>query len=277
MQFRLKNFLRILVPFGLTQILGVYAAFRFLPLFNLTEPVSFRALSVYDFLVLIVFVVLFFFVAIRFKKVGSIFFKVFLTLLIFSGSQSILGIWFGSIVSALLAVLVIALFWKIQNVITQNFAMILTIGGIGAMLGLSFQPLTVVYVLIIFSIYDIIAVYKTGHMIKLARSMIESRAIFGFVVPESDRGVGEKITSVAPGQGFMILGSGDVIFPLLLAASLVRTSVAQSVLVAIFAMAGLLLMYLMFVKQKTRQPMAALPPIALMSIVGYLLAFALGF
>ena len=70
----------------------------------------------------------------------------------------------------------------------------------------------------------------------------------------------------------MILGSGDVILPLLLAASLVRISVSQAAVVVVFACLGLLITNLLFTSQKTRRPMAALPPIAAMSIIGYLVA-----
>jgi len=109
-------------------------------------------------------------------------------------------------------------------------------------------------------------------MVELAEAMIQSRAIFGFVVPSSFRGFKERMIRVSPGEQFMILGSGDVILPLLLSASLVRTSVSQALIVAAFSVLGLFLMHLIFTNQKTRQPMAALPPIALAAIVGYIVS-----
>ena len=108
-------------------------------------------------------------------------------------------------------------------------------------------------------------------MVKLAEAMIQSRAIFGFVIPSSFKSFGERMTQVLPGEQFMILGSGDVILPLLLSASLVRASIYQSVIVALFSVLGLFLMHLIFANQKIRRPMAALPPIAMMSIIGYLI------
>ncbi|MBI2063733.1 MAG: hypothetical protein HYT65_01935 [Candidatus Yanofskybacteria bacterium] len=271
MKLRLNNFLRMLLPFGLTQALGIYAAFRFLPDFLAVQPAGFSQFSFLDLIILVAFAIVFIFLAIRFKKVGSVTFKVFLAFLIFSGTQAIWGIWFVPLISTILALAVTILFWFLRNVIMQNIAMVFTLAGIGAVLGLSLLPMTVIYILVLFSFYDIISVYKTGHMIKLAQAMIESRAIFGFVIPEPGHTVRRKIAGVTFGQGFMILGSGDVIFPLLLSASIVRISVFQSMIVAVFAAAGLFLMHLIFSNQETRRPMAALPPIALMSIVGYLL------
>jgi len=269
--FKLSGFLKVLVPFWLTQFIGIYAAYKFLPEIISVRPVSWGAFSILDLVVTAIFAAIFIFVATRFQRFGSVFYKVFLTILIFSGAQTIFGIWFDQVVASLAAVLLIILFWALQNVIVQNIVMVLTIGGIGAILGISFVPTTVLIILVLFSFYDIIAVYKTGHMVKLAESMIRSRAIFGFIIPDSFRGLKEPLSSVAPGDQFMILGSGDVIFPLLLSASLVRISIVQAVVVSIFSGIGLLLMFTLFSSQRERRPMAALPPIVGMSIIGYLL------
>jgi len=272
MNFKLNNFLRVLVPFGLTQALGVYAAFKFLPQVIFVEPAGLGSFSLADLIILVAIIVIFFAVAVRFKRVGTAFYRFFLTILIFSGTQAIFGIWFPPLVSTVWAIGLTALFWVFQNILTHNIAMILTIAGIGSVLGLSLLPLTVIYVLVAFSFYDIIAVYKTGHMVKMAQAMIQSRAIFGFIVPEAGQSVRGHVSKVAPGEGFMILGSGDVIFPLLLSASLVRISILAAVIVGVFSVLGLFLMHLIFINQKTRRPMAALPPIALMSIIGYVVA-----
>jgi len=270
--FKFNGFLKVLIPFLLTQALGIYAAFRFLPALATVQPVSFGGFSFYDFLILLIFVVLFIFLASRFQKFGAVFYKVILTFLIFGGSQAIFGIWLGSAASILASVILTVLFWFFQTVFMQDIAMILTLAGIGSIFGLSFAPTAVLLILIIFSFYDIIAVYKTGHMIKLAESMIRSHAIFGLVIPSSLGGLKERMSRVAPGEEFMILGSGDVIFPLLLSASIVRISIAQAAMVGIFSAVGLFLMYWLFTHQKVRKPMAALPPIAGASIVGYLIA-----
>jgi len=270
--FNLNNFWRVLVPFGLTQALGLYAAWRFLPDAIAAKPLDWGNFSWADLAVPVGFIIIFFVLATKFKRAGSVFYKIFLSLIIFSGSQAVLGIWFMPVIATVLALALVVIFWAYQSVLIQNAAMILTIAGIGAAIGISLLPITVVYILVIFSFYDIISVYKTGHMIKMAQAMIESRAIFGFVIPEPGRTVRAKISGVAPGQGFMILGSGDVIFPLLLSVSVISISLAHAVIIAVFGALGLFLMHLIFSNQEVRRPMAALPPIALMAIIGYLLA-----
>ena len=70
----------------------------------------------------------------------------------------------------------------------------------------------------------------------------------------------------------MILGSGDIGLPVVLASSVARYSLNAAIIVAVFSLAGLFFTHLIFVNQRERKPMAALPPIATMSIVGYLVA-----
>lgn len=268
--FKFTQFFKILLPFGLTQALGIYAAFRFLPELQEVKPAEFSDFSLVDAAVFVAVIVGLVLLVKRFKPAASIFFRIFLAVIIFSGSQAILSIWLGDAGSLLAALVLVLIFWFRNNVFWHDIIMILTFAGIGALIGLSFLPMTVVWLLVALSFYDIIAVYKTRHMVALAEGMIRSRAIFGFVIPTSPVGLGERMTRVAPGDQFMILGSGDVILPLLLSASLARISWQSSAIVAAFSIAGLFLMHLIFNNQKTRRPMAALPPIALMTIVGYL-------
>ncbi|MBI4160677.1 MAG: hypothetical protein HY506_02105 [Candidatus Yanofskybacteria bacterium] len=271
MKLKLGIFWKILVPFAVTQALGIYAALRFLPNLGQSRPTQWSDFSYVDLIIFVALAACFIILIKRFKPAASIFFKVFLALIIFSGVQAVSGIWFGEVGSMLAALLAVAIFWFYNNVLWQDLIMIVTFAGIGAVIGLSFVPQTVIWFLVILSFYDIVAVYKTKHMVALAEGMIRSRAIFGFVIPASPAGLGERMSRIAPGDQFMILGSGDVILPLLLAASLVRISLPSSITVAIFSILGLFLMHLIFNNQKTRRPMAALPPIALLSIIGYLL------
>ncbi len=272
LKFNPKLFGRILILFGLVQGMGIYIASKLLSGQNQIQPQTITGFSFYDLIILIIFAALFIFLGTRFKIISSVLFKIFLSILIFSGCQIIFGIWLEPFSAMLAAVLVLVLFWLLSDVLTHDIVMILTFAGIGAILGISFAPITVVWILAILSFYDIIAVYKTGHMVQLARNMIQSRAIFGFVVPDLWSGAKERISKITPGEGFMILGSGDVVLPLVLAASLARTSLPQAAAVAVFSAAGLFITHLLFANQKIRRPMAALPPVAAMAIIGYLVS-----
>lgn len=272
MKLNLQLFTRLALLFAVTQALAIYVARQLLP--TMIAPVA-AEFSFYDLLILILVIVIFILISTKFKQAGPIFYKVFLSILIFGGSQSVLSIWFDPIISTLAAIVLLIVFWTWQNIFIHDLAMVFTLSGIGAAIGLSLTPQVAAWILVGLSFYDIIAVYKTKHMIKLAESMIQSRAIFGFVVPPNLRAAGEHISQVAPGGQFMILGSGDVILPIILAASLVRYSLSQAVIIAVFAVGGLFLMHLIFTNQKIKRPMAALPPIAAASIIGYLVSILL--
>ena len=69
----------------------------------------------------------------------------------------------------------------------------------------------------------------------------------------------------------MILGGGDIVFPLILCVSLTPQGVLKPLIVAFFAALGLGLSFYLFTSQKTRKPIPALPPIALFSIIGFLI------
>lgn len=160
---------------------------------------------------------------------------------------------------------------KKPTVILNNLLIIFGLAGFGGVLGLSFEPSVLVFLLLIFSIYDFIAVYKTKHMVKMAKEMIEAKIIFGFVIPQTLSEFKADLKEVEPGGRFLILGGGDVAFPLLLAASLVPSGILNSLIVAAFSLIGLFASYYIFISQKVRKPIPALPPIALFSIIGFLI------
>lgn len=235
------------------------------------QPLSF---SETDIIIAIAFFILVSFILFRFKKTADIFFKLFLVLVVFSGSQIIFDALTRPLLGLLLAVLITAVFIFFRNVLIHNIGIIFGIAGISSILGLSISPEVGIIFLVIMSFYDIIAVYLTHHMVHLARGMIESGAIFGFIIPFEFKDflshrsrVREKI-----GERFMVLGSGDVGLPLIMVSSLAGISLKPAIITGLFAIGGLFLTHLIFINQDRKKPMAALPPIATMTIIGYLIS-----
>ncbi|MBI2676419.1 MAG: hypothetical protein HYX21_00485 [Candidatus Yanofskybacteria bacterium] len=264
--------LKGLILFASAQILGLLTAQRYLSALqsaNLSLPGL--KFSFWDIFVSSAILLIFIFFVFRQGRPSRIFFKIFLWLVIFSGSQIVFSVFLSPTVALIVFVLFLILVLAIPRVAIQNLAVILGITGISSMLGLSLTPMTAVILLALFSVYDIIAVYFTGHMIKMAENMIQSKAIFGLIIPNKFSDFKEKTGKMRLGEQFMILGSGDVALPLILVSSLVRVSLSQAWLVAGFAVVGFVVTHLLFANQKERRPMAALPPIAAMSILGYLI------
>jgi len=273
MILRLNLFWKELFLFSLALFTGIFSAYNhtYIVEKNIIEPQIFSWSDIAIFLIL--FVVLSF-VLLRFKRLSGFLLKTFLVLVVFSGSQIVFSSLVLSPWDLVWALGITAFFILIHNVLVHNIAVMIGIAGVSSLLGITISPEVGILFLIILSFYDILAVYWTKHMVYLARGMIESGAIFGFVIPfefkdifyhknEARQKIGEK---------FMILGSGDIGLPLIMVNSVTVVSVGQAIIVALFSLVGLLLTHLIFINQTSRKPMAALPPIATMTIIGYLVS-----
>jgi len=260
--------------FILTLGLGIISALKIPQVVEAEiEKMPFEPVSFWEFLLPFVIALSIVFLVIRFVKFKpgkGILFKLFFIIPIFTGGIFFFELWIGEPL-ALILISALILYWiRKPNIIIHNFLLITGMVGVGSIFGLRLEPLLVVFLLVIFSIYDIIAVYKTKHMVKMAKEMIKARAIPGLILPPSFSELQTSLKNVKIGGRFLILGGGDIVFPLLLVVSLVSYSLVDSVIVAVFATFGLMFSFLIFALQKIRRPIPALPPIATCSILGYL-------
>ncbi len=203
---------------------------------------------------------------------GGLFLRIFFLFALFAGIITTFNV-FTSQTSAFIISLILILsyvFWP--YVWLHDLVLILTLPGIAALLGASLKPWTAVLILIIVSVYDYVAVYKTKHMVRMAKAMISGRAIFAMIFPEKVEGFKEHLDKAHPGEGFMMLGAGDFVFPLIMASSAFFLNSLAPWLVLGFSLLGLLIMHFIFFSQKIRQPMPALPPLVAFSIIGFIIA-----
>lgn len=203
------------------------------------------------------------------KKFKGISYRVIFAIVIFGGLNIFFSTFLAPVVALTLAFALTVYRMARPTIINHNLAMVLSVAGIGGTLGLSLTPLGVVILLVVLSVYDFIAVYKTKHMVRLAKEMIESQAILGFIIPEQWAGHKEHPSKAQPGQGFMFLGGGDVVMPTLFAVSVLPLGFSVSIIVVVFAFLGLLANHYFFTHQAVRRAIPALPLIAGFSIAGY--------
>ena len=259
--------------FCLTLGLGIATAFKIdkiLKIRKIAPPeISFWQFIFYFLLATLIILLILRFL--KFQKGKRVIFKILFVFTTFLGGLLFLEAWLPEPVPLILIPLLNFWWWKSPSVLNQDILMILGMAGVGSVLGLSLNPEIVVGLLIIFSVYDFVAVYKTKHMIEMAKEMIESKAIIALVVPSSVLGFQESLEKIEPGGKFLILGGGDVVFPLLFTASLVSQGIWNSLIVAAFSLIGLFAGFYFFASQKIRKPIPALPPIAFFSIFGYLM------
>jgi len=268
-------FFNTFVLYGLTLTVGIFTAWR-----HVLQPES-GALAPLELtwsnaLVFVGVFVLFTVLLLRYVRFAQASLSIFLVLAMLMGSQFVFSSWLSWPASAMAAVVFVFAVWLVGRVLTHDIAIAAGIAGIATLLGLSLTPLIACVLLALMAVYDVISVYRTRHMIALAGTMLRSGAIFGFLVPARGSGFFMKNLDALKRREVMMLGSGDIGLPLVLTASVTVTSVPAAVMVAAFSLAGVMGMEWLFVHQTKRTPMAALPPIAAMAIIGYVVATLLG-
>ena len=120
-----------------------------------------------------------------------------------------------------------------RNILMHNLTELLVYPGIGAVFALMFNIWVAIIVMILYSIYDMWAVSKSGFMLKLAKYQMNTIGVLGgIMIPYADKKIKEKIKllklkfkdkkipeSVLKRHGIKvhlaILGGGDLLFPLI--------------------------------------------------------------
>jgi presenilin-like A22 family membrane protease len=197
--------------------------------------------------------------------------------LIFVGSDIVFGSFFGEPIGLILAVGVVASRFLIRNVLTHNVGLTLAIAGIGAELGITLNLETIIILLVILSVYDVFAVFKSKHMIKMFKGLMEKGAAMAIIIPDNPRNFVKTFDHVkteklkeksSKRKSFLMLGTGDIAFPVIFAVSALQISVISSISVVFGALAGVFLTHYLIMVRKIKA-LPALPPIALGCLIGF--------
>ena len=141
-----------------------------------------------------------------------------------------------------------------------------------------------VVLLIIISIYDMIAVWKSKHMIAMAKFQTRSKVFAGLMLPYHKPEKGRaKIVSYSSTPGgkqqrvkSAILGGGDIAFPLLFSGVIMKTT-ASFLIPAIITVCAALALFGLLVKGESNKFYPAMPFISIGCFAGYLIANLLVF
>lgn len=221
-----------------------------------------------DFVAAFLIATAFFFIFLKFLKRAT-FFKILFLFLIVAGSKVAFSAFFNNAISSILTVGVVLLWVALPYVTVHNFVILMTISGISASIGLGLRPGMVIIILAVLSLYDVIAVYKTKHMVTMFNKLLEKGVIMSIVVPKTQAARKGKVKDVRPGGGFMLLGTGDIAFPLIFAISALSISFKASIFIILGSLVGVAVVNQLLVSQSERRAIPALPPIALFSILGF--------
>ena len=208
---------------------------------------------------------------------GKFLFEFFFSGAIIFGAQGLFGIFFTKGIAFFASVLIVVIRFVYPRIWTQNFIIIIGMSGIAASLGTGVSPLLAIIILVLLSIYDVIAVYKTRHMVKLFQGMAKRGAVLAIVIPKKLSLWSRKFDLINSENKdeFIFIGTGDIILPLFFAASTFFLGVKFSIAIIFGAIIGFVVDHLIFIVQKEKKPIPALPAIALFSIASYLISLYL--
>ena len=165
---------------------------------------------------------------------------------------------------ASLAIALVLGWFKIfkPNVYLHNLSELFLYGGLAVI----FVPILNVFyafiLLLALSLYDMYAVWKSKHMIKMAKFQTKSKIFAGLLLPYAFPGKGRKVkTRIA------VLGGGDIGFPLIFAGTVLKaTGFADALYIS--AGATIALLGLLWLGQKDKF-YPAMPFLTAGCLVGY--------
>ncbi|HUT21876.1 MAG TPA: presenilin family intramembrane aspartyl protease [Candidatus Bipolaricaulota bacterium] len=266
---KLSALWQTLLTFALAQVVSLVTAIviwqeqDFTPI---TMPVPW-----YTFVLSFSIATLFVLLAIKYLK-GGRFFILFFYLLVAIGAMEVFSSFLISELALLCVLIILIIRLSAPSIWIHNLAIIVGLAGISASIGKDLTPMGVIVILIVLSVYDYIAVYKTKTMVKMFKGLLSRGVIFSIIIPEHVKNWTVPLQKVRQGEGFMFLGTGDIALPMIFAASVLPEGLIASLGVIIGSLVGVLCIHLIFNIQKKRAPMPALPPIAFFSILGYLIS-----
>lgn len=178
-----------------------------------------------------------------------------------------------SIYALLLALLLGSLKIFRHGILVHNATELFIYGGLAVIFVPMLSPISAIALLLLISVYDMYAVWKSQHMAKMAQFQASSGIFAGLLLQYTPKKIVLKATKTKGMTRTAILGGGDVGFPLIFAGVVMKTAgVSQSLMVALGATVALFAL-LYFSQKKKFYP--AMPFLTAGCLIGYGLAYLL--
>ena len=151
--------------------------------------------------------------------------KLLFFIAVFSSISIALGVFLDPYIAILIALVLAILKIFRPEPLTHNVSEIFMYAGIVVLFTPLFDILWMALLLIIISIYDYIAVYRTKHMVTMARGLMETKLFAGFFLPLDKKSKQkpkiktdhEQTKTVVKKTNIAVIGGGDIAFPMLFA------------------------------------------------------------
>ena len=180
------------------------------------------------------------------------------------------------LVALFLALIFSALKTFRPSVITHNFTELFIYGGLAGLFVPILSLSSIIILLILVSVYDMIAVWKTKHMISMAKFQAKSKMFAGLLIPYKPKQFEAVRQGTLESEGKTkyreaILGGGDIAFPLLFSGVILKNFGFLPALITSFTAAVALFSLLLFADKKKFYP--AMPFITAGSLIGYFIVW----
>jgi presenilin-like A22 family membrane protease len=170
------------------------------------------------------------------------------------------------------------LFWA--RIWLHDLLLLIALAAAGSIFGYLFSPLTFMIFMLVIAVYDFLAV-RFGFMVWMADRMSGVASLPAFIFPKKPGDLALNLKTVqftelrkeeSAKREHTILGGGDIGFPLMLAVSIFfKYGLPGAILVGALSTLGLIGAFIIQKLWLKGKPMPALPPIAALSLIGYLI------
>ena len=187
----------------------------------------------------------------------------------------------NNIIAAVLALAISILKLYKPHIIIQNISEVFIYGGLAAIFVPIINLFAASMLLIVISIYDFIAVYKTGHMIQMAKFQSKSKVFAGLVIPYEKVKIpteGKSLKTSAQGKKskVAVLGGGDIGFTLIFAGVVMKDLMLKETILAGFLKTSVIPVFvsiallILLIKGQENKFYPAMPVLSLGCLLGYL-------
>lgn len=255
-----KLLIQLLVLFLVTQVLGILVTIQLINANVHTAIVTDNPDDIQNSIGLI-FYILFFtvilLIIITFVKKKNIF-KMLELFTVFGTSMIVFAALVPELAIMLTILIILTRIFFAESILFKNIASVIGVTGVGALLGVSLGIIPIMFFIILLSIYDIIAVFVTKHMIILAKNITAENLSFTYSLPTKDH--------------VFQLGTGDIVIPLMFCAALLKKNLVMqmplvnALILPLLVLAGSILGLIITLDYCDRK-MIALPALPLQSLL----------
>ena len=218
----------------------------------------------------------------KFRKMNL--WKLWFFIAVFSTMAIAFSAFIPQTIAAILALTLALIKIYRPTTLIQNLTEIFIYGGLAAIFVPVINIFAAFMLLILISIYDIIAVRHTKHMVKLAKFQTKSKIFAGLLIPYDRKKVKVKEKGIIEKKGvgkFAVLGGGDIGIPLIFAGVVMKDLMLKNpeligflktLIIPLFV--SLALFYLLITAKKDKF-YPAMPYLTTGCIIGYLVVLLL--